>query len=293
MRTKAICLLFTVLFTAVYASADDEGPEALQKLVAQNPHDFGAVSKLAEIYLDQENYDSAAEIVKNYLDSDSMNVQAIYLYGRVMDLSDNILEAISYYLLAIERDSTFWRPYKDLALLYDVFADHENTNKFIMKALMLTPYPESLYYEAGYSFDMLDESDSAMVYYKLAIRFDSTDSQALMNIGALWGNRDEADSARYYTKKSLDGNSNSPGANFNFGEILTMDGDTAEAISYFSKALALDPDLFAANKRLGELFEAQGDSSMARLYFEEFLKDAPMIYAEDIKEVENKLSQYK
>jgi len=266
---------------------------SLEEIVKNDPRNFEAVSDLVKSYLSQESYEPAEKILLEYLAYDSANAEALYLYGRVMDLSDNIMEAMAYYLLAIEKDSTFWTAYRDMAMLYDIFADYQTMNRFILNAFRFSPYPESIYYEVGYSYDMLEEPDSASAYYQLAVKFDSTDSQALMNLGAIWGNNGRIDSASYYTGKSLENNPDSPGANFNYAELMAMRGDTAEAISYFSKAVAIKPDLFAANKRLGELFEARGDSAMAKLYFEEFLKEVPIFYTDDINEIKNKLSLYK
>ncbi|MEE9553531.1 MAG: hypothetical protein V3W18_04465 [candidate division Zixibacteria bacterium] len=288
-------LLITVLgliFVTVSIHASDD-IKALENKVIENPHDFESVSELARIYIAQENYQPAEAILKNYLSYDSLNVDVLYLYGRVLDFSDNILEAMGYYMMTIEKDSSYWQAFRDLALVYDIFADYESMNRFMIDAFKQTPFPESLYYEMGYSYDMLELPDSALIYYQAAVEFDSTDSFALMNLGAIWGYIGEVDSASFYTGKSVFLNPESPGANFNYAEIMTMTGDTLEAISYFSKAIALESNLYGANKRLGEIFEARGDSAMARIYFEEFLKFAPLIYAEEINEVKAKLSRYR
>jgi len=293
MRTIIPIIGIVILLGMSSADPQENDIRALEDSLRNDPRNFEIISELCWTYLAQENYEPASVLLKEYLKYDSANVAAIYLYGKTLDLSDNILEATAYYLLAIERDSTFWRPYRDLAMIYDIFADYENTNRFMVDALRLSPRPESLYYEVGYSYDMLEEPDSALIYYRLALKSDSTDSQASMNIGAIWGNRGEVDSARYYTEKSIRLSPDSPGASFNYAEIMTMSGDTVEAITFFSRALALKSDLFAANKRLGELFEARGDSIMARIYFEEFLRAAPIVYADDIDKIKSKLSRYK
>ena len=292
MRLLVTALGFVLIFGTVPVFADGD-IAFLEARVLEDPHDFDSVSELARMYIAQENYQPAEAILKNYLAYDSLDADALYLYGRVLDYADNILEAMSYYIMAIERDSSYWRAYRELALVYDIFADYESMNRFMTNAFERTPFPESLYYEMGYSFDMLELPDSALVYYRAAVEFDSVDSYALMNLGAIWGNIGDVDSARFYTEKSVRLNPESPGASFNFAEIMTMTGDTLEAISYFSKALALESNLFGANKRLGEIFEARGDSAMARLYFEEFLKAAPMIYVEEINEVKDKLRRYR
>ena len=265
----------------------------LEGNIKEHPRDFDSVKKLAQILIAQENYGACEDILNNYLSIDSVNAEALYLYGRTMDLTDNIPEAMGYYLLAINHDSIHWKAYRDLAFMYDILADYENTNRYMARAVSCSPSPESLYYDLGYSFDMLEQIDSAMFYYRLALDFDPGDHQANLNIGAIWGDRGEVDSARIYTERSLEANPDSPEACFNFAEIMAMDDDTAAAISYFSKTLALNPGVFAAKKRMGELHEAMGDSALAKIYFEEFLDSAPMIYADDISEIRAKLDRYR
>ena len=291
---QLILAIFVILiaFPARLGSQETEIAE-LEKRIEQNPLDTDSVCRLAQMFIDQENYITAESIISNYLALDSTDARALYLFGRIMDLTDNLAEAIDYYDLSISHDSTFWMPYRDLASLYNIFCDYEKTYDYLTKAVALAPVPESLYFDLGYALDMLETPDSALHYYGLALEFDPDDYQSSLNIGAIWGNRGEIDSARSYTQRSLSINPDFAEACFNFAEIMSMDGDTLIAITYFLKALARDQGMFAAKKRLGDLFEARGDSAMARIYFQEFVDSAPMIYSDDIKEVEDKLSRYK
>jgi tetratricopeptide (TPR) repeat protein len=293
MRTLVILIGALSVFFALNSFTQDDEIVRLERNMKENPADFESIEKSAHILIARKNYIACQDILNDYLSIDSINAQALYLYGRIMDLTDNIPEAMGYYLLAISHDSTLWRAHRDLAFLYDIFADYENTNRYMKKALSFSATPESLYYDLGYSFDMLDQPDSAMSYYHLALKFDPDDYQASLNMGAIWAGRGEIDSARIYTERSLRTNPDSPEACFNLAEIMAIDGDTAAAISYFSETLALNPGAFAARKRLGELHEALGDSALAKIYFEEFLDSAPLIYVDDISEIRDKLNRYR
>lgn len=292
---KTLIILFGAFFIQSTLNSFQQEDEIarLEGNVKEHPGDFDSVRELAQILIDQENYGACADILNSYLSIDSVNAEALYLYGRIMDLTDNIPEAMGYYQLSINHDSTLWKAHRNLAFLYDVFADYENTNRYMVQAIRFSPSPESLYYDLGYSYDMLEQIDSAFFYYHMALDFNPGDYQASLNIGAIWGNWGQIDSARIYTERSLEINPDSPEVCFNFAEIMAIDGDTASAISYFSKTLALAPRVFAAQKRLGELHEAMGDSAMARIYFEEFLDSVPMIYTDDITQIREKLRRYR
>jgi tetratricopeptide (TPR) repeat protein len=288
-------ILICALLIFLPSSPDSQETEIaqLEKHIQKNPHGFDSVWKLSQIFIDQENYIAAESTISNYLAVDSTDARALYLFGRIMDLTENIPEAIDYYFLSISHDSTFWMPYRDLAFLYDIFCDYEKMQYYLTRAAALAPVPESLYFDLGYSLDMLEMPDSALHYYGLALEFDPHDYQACLNIGAIWGNRGYIDSARIYTKRSLDINPDFPEACYNYAEIMSIEGDTLSSITYFLKTLARDQAMFAAKKRLGDLFEARGDSAMARIYFQEFVDSAPMIYMDDITEVQEKLDRYK
>ncbi|OGC94496.1 MAG: hypothetical protein A2W25_01560 [candidate division Zixibacteria bacterium RBG_16_53_22] len=238
-----------------------------------------------------EEYDSAIVVLENGLSNDNPNAELLYLLGLAYDLNDNIPRATEYYHRALRTDTLYWPPYRGLGYLFDIFAQYDSMNIHLSKAISLMPYPESLYYDYAYSFDMMGLNDSALWYYHRAIDFDSLDSQAMLNIGAVWGRMDHLDSASTYTRRSIQLEPDMAAACYNLAEILIEEHNYEEAIDQFQKALALEPALIAAKKRLGELYEALGDSAMAEMYFREFVGTAPIIYLQDIELIRSKLEQ--
>jgi tetratricopeptide (TPR) repeat protein len=251
-----------------------------------------SVADQAKLLIDlDENYDSAIVLLNNYLPLDSLDTDLWYLLGFAYDRKDNLALASKYYHKSISLDSTNWAPYRDMAYLFDIFAEYDSMNIYMRHAVDYTLEPESLYYDFGYSFDMLDQKDSALVYYHKALESDSLDSDALLNIGAIWGSVN-VDSSMIYTRRSLDINSNAPQGCYNYGILLASKDRPAEAVDYFQKTLALDTTMVAAKLQLGQTYEVLGDSDMARLYFQEFVDTAPQIYLDDINRIKAKLQNY-
>jgi len=291
MRIFFTFLALICFFNISYSRDDDI--THLNRAVSDDPCEFAIVEKLVEQYINQQNFISADSVLKQYTSCGEKNAYAVYLEARILDLTENIEKAMSKYWEAIDLDSTLWPAYRDLAFLYDIFSGYETMNRLLRKALIFAPIPESLYYDYGYTFDMIGQLDSARYYYQNAILFDSLDYQAYLNLGAIIALGGNLDSAKYLSEKAIEINPESPEALFNLGEINLSLGLFNQAAGSFQQALALDPALFAAKKRLGDLYEIMGDSGMARVYFEDFLKSAPIIYIDDIKEVRDKLDQYK
>ncbi|UCE66288.1 MAG: tetratricopeptide repeat protein [Candidatus Zixiibacteriota bacterium] len=288
---RSIITVVVSLFITAFGQTDDNIPR-LNRAVSENPDDFDSVRQLIEIYIEQRNYTSADSILNEYMKYEKQNAHAVYLKARLLDLTENIDEAMIEYHQAIDLDSTLWEAYRDLAYLYDIFSKYETMNNLLNKAVKFTPVSESLYYDYGYSFDMLGRLDSAEYYYQKAIDFDSLDHQACLNLGAIMGLGGNLDSAKFLLEKAVMINPDSPEAFYNLGEIDISLGLFHNAAGSFQQALALDSGLFAAKKRLGDIFEVMGDSGMARLYYEDFLNSAPIIYMDDINEVRQKLEKY-
>jgi tetratricopeptide (TPR) repeat protein len=284
--TMSLCLL-----NCAYATEDNI--PRLNRAVSENPDDFDTVRQLVETYIDQRNYLTADSILNDYTQNHAPNAYAVYLEARLLDLTEDINQAVDRYQQAFEMDSTLWQAYRDLAYLYDIFTDYETMNKLLSRSIEFAPFPGSLYYDYGYTFDAMGQLDSAGIYYEKALDFDSLDYQAYLNLGAIMGLAGNLDSAKFCLEKAISLNPDSPEAYYNLGEIDLSLGLLDNAAGAFQQALALNPGLFAAKKRLGDIYEIMGDSAMARIYYEEFLKSAPVIYVDDIKEVRDKLDNYK
>ena len=243
--------------------------------------------------IDRSQYDSALVAIDSLLIDNPYNSEALYLKGFIYDQKDNLPLALKYYHESISIDSTYWKPWRELAYLFDIFAQYDSMNIYLHKALETGDAPGSIYYDYGYSFDMLDQVDSALIYYHKALEIDSLDDEAYLNIGAIWGLRDNLDSAKEYTSKALAINPSVPRACYNYAAILGAEGNYQSAVDYYQKALALDTTMIEVKLRLGELYEELGDSTMAKLYFQEFVDSAPMIYTDDINRTKAKLEKYR
>jgi tetratricopeptide (TPR) repeat protein len=247
----------------------------------------------ARILIGQVYFDSAAQVLNNCIHDDSLNYEAWYLLGSIFDRKDNLPAAIEYYHKSIDLDSTYWEPCRDLAYLFDIFAEYDSMNIFLRKAVSYSPNPESLYYDFAYSFDMLNNDDSALVYYHKALEVDPDDTDSWLNIGGIWGRKNVIDSARTYTLKALELDPYNSQGCYNYAEILKEDGEYPKAVDYYQKALMLDGSMVAVKLRLGDLYESLGDSVMARLYYQEFINSNRPDYLDDINRTKAKLEKYR
>jgi tetratricopeptide (TPR) repeat protein len=247
----------------------------------------------ARILIGQAYYDSASQVLRNYVNDNGKDNEAWYLLGFAYDQKDNLPLAIEYYHKSIDLDSTYFEPSRDLAYLFDVFAQYDSMNFYMRKAVAFSPNPESLYYDFAYSFDMLNNDDSALVYYHKALIGDPGDTDSWLNIGAIWGRKDVIDSARTYTLKTLELDPYNSQACYNYAEILRQDRDYPKAIDNYQKALMLDASMVAVKLRLGDLYESLGDSTMARLYYQEFVDSSRPDYLDDINRIKAKLEKYR
>jgi tetratricopeptide (TPR) repeat protein len=298
-NAKAFCQIGDTTGTVVDTSSisDDEMWDWLfysgdDTLLAKNADTLSTLDQVRAL-MSQTNYDSASQVLDNYLEINGQDNEAWYLKGYINDKKENLPLAMQYYHKSIELDSTYWGPYRDLAYLFDVTAQYDSLNYYLKKTIQYSYHPDSFYYDYGYSFDALGKNDSALVYYHKALEGDPQDADAYLNIGAIWGSNYHLDSAEVYTLKAMEINPTYSRCCYNYAEILRSKGNAPKAIDYYQKALALDTTVVEAKLRLGDLYEGLGDSTMAKMYYQEFVNSAPMIYLDDINRAKAKLEKYR
>lgn len=125
------------------------------------------------------------------------------------------------------------------------------------------------YYRMTTSSNMAIREKTGLLYnraadeFKQAIDLDSTNDQALANLGIIYQHQGRYEEAEAKYKESLMHNPNNPNANYRLGTILYDKGDIDTAISYYQRALQEDSKNSSAHYHLGEALVAKGKYSEA------------------------------
>ena len=288
-----------LLIFMMLSLADFEQPATIADLeshLKSDPADWQTSLKLAEIFLEQRNFDEAgnhlqrAQSLIDSLSPDTCQAKLYFLWAQLYDLQDDIPHALDNYAKTVECDSNYSEAWRQLGYLYEIFGNYERKLQCLKNALRGAANSPVLLYDIGVTYDYLDSIDQAIQSYNASLETGEVILEALLNLGVDWGLNGQNDSALYYFDRAKEAGLESPELHYNIA-ILTMDsGDYEQAMNELMKSLTINPQYSPSILQLAHIYELTGDSGMARVYYEEFVKTAPIIYLDDINSAKEKLN---
>jgi tetratricopeptide (TPR) repeat protein len=264
----------------------------LEKQAKADIHNVQARLKLAQIFIEQENYAEAKKNLEEAEAIDSLSGATQYLWGKYFDQQDNIAAAYDRYSKAANLDSSLSEAWRNLGYIDEITGNYQSMLERFELALVNTSDSAGLLYDIGVTYDYLEIPDSAIIVYHQALEAGAQFPEVYINLGADWGILEDIDSAQHYLEKAVEAGSQSPELFYNLGMIASERGKREEAIEHYMECLSLDQAYAPAKLQLGNLYESLGDSANAASYYQDFVKTAPFIYRDDIKSTKEKLVKY-
>ncbi len=120
---------------------------------------------------------------------------------------------------------------------------------------------------AGIAFQQLGDPDRAEHYYKLAVKADKTDSNALNNLGTVEFSQKRYGKAIKYYKQSISKGNALATVHANLGYAYCSVKEYAKAMQAFGQALALDPEVFDHKGGAGTVLQQRSSPDPASLHF--------------------------
>ena len=202
--------------------------------------------------------------------------------------------AVAHYLLAVKLDPSQYASWNSMGAIYSKIHGNQallryrsyasrgkpekakieikNAKKYFgiarsyfKQAISIKPDFSSAYYNMAYSWDLQSIYDSAIRYYKLVLKFDTTNVQIRSRLANAYFRDNKLDSAKYENKMiiKIDPKSNFP--YINMGNYFYMFGDTLNAIKQYEKALEVANNRSAA-KMLSDYYSKKGNEKLATYY---------------------------
>ncbi|MDN8588842.1 tetratricopeptide repeat protein [Paenibacillus sp. 11B] len=109
------------------------------------------------------------------------------------------------------------------------------------RAIRLFPTWERLYFNKGYVYLQLGNTEDALIFCKRAVMINSKSEDALYYLALCYQKKEEYKKAIEYYQKSLALNTNQEEAHINLGLIFHELGNNQEALDEFQWALQIDP----------------------------------------------------
>jgi tetratricopeptide (TPR) repeat protein len=136
----------------------------------------------------------------------------------------------------------------------------------VKKAVDIFPAYSDGWTQIGVGFYKLNLMDSAAVYFRKGLEYNSSNSVALSNLGAYYFNKGRFNEAIDIFKKSIDLNPRFIDAMINLGSCYGASGNYKEAILWFTKAYELDPNNKKAINFLAVTYANMNEPEKAAFY---------------------------
>lgn len=185
------------------------------------------------------------------------------------------LQALKFAQLANTFDHNAAYTLNTISSLYIQKHQFDSAVFYATKAIAVAPKWRYPYLNNAYAFYKLGMKDSAFKYYSSAVRVDSSNADAFVDLGRFYQHLKRIDSAQVLYQKALELEPDNVYANNNMGWLLKQKKQYAKAIEYFKKSVQTDPLFFSAYNGLSKVFTALKQYDSARIYYEKAMQQYP------------------
>ena len=215
-------------------------------------------------------------------------------------IKGTIDKAEKHYRRVLELDSTHFTTWNNLGIIYSrihgnqaklrikshikydrqdkIPEEEENYRKYFdmaisyfHKALQYNPDYSSSYFNLGYSYELQENYDSSMVYYKKTVEADGGDLSSMSKLANVTFRAGYPKEAIKLNEEIIQKYPESDKPFINLGNYAMNNADTLNAIKYFEKAVRLGtrPEV---GKLLSDYYKSIGDNKKASFYMRKSLE---------------------
>ena len=212
---------------------------------------------LASTYSQQMDFETSFKYINKALRIDKHYRDAYVLKGSNYLFLGNPSLAKSSYETAVQQDPKFFEAYLMLGSLYH----RENDSiclEYYKTAVSLQPKNPEVLFSLAYGYQVFNKPSKALPLYRKMIQIDTSYYQALNQIGVIKQyNYNQTDSAIYYYKSALRSEPRFVQAWHNLGTCYEEQGDITRALQSYAKALKYDPEFTLSRERADALKNAR------------------------------------
>ncbi len=227
--------------------------EYLKKIPVGSYVSWNAHINIAELYMDLENYDSAADFLHKLKKNNPQKIEVLYKLGELYHVQKKYDYAIKYFSDAItslkKADNRFWYLFYSRGMSYERSMKWELAEKDLLYALELSPdQPLTLNY-LGYSWiDLGKNIDEAHKLITKAVKLRPNDGYFVDSLGWAYYRMGEYKKAVVELEKAVGLVPNDPIINDHLGDAMWRAGYKNEAVYQWNRALIYKPDNELENK---------------------------------------------
>lgn len=187
----------------------------------------------------------------------------------------NFKEALTHSLALLERFPNESILFNICGACYASLDQTESAISYYKEALYISPKYAKAHFNLAITFQEIGNLDDAIKCYKKALEFNSEYAEAYNNLGNIYKDLKQNDNAIFNFKMALDLNPKYIEANFSLASILYDEGFLKEAVKNYEVVLNDKENLYQAWYNLGIIFKELNKSDKAIGCFEKVINLRP------------------
>jgi tetratricopeptide (TPR) repeat protein len=234
-----------------------------------DPNSPNFLNDIGKAFFDQKRFDSARLYFRKAIIKDPSNAQALSNMGLALQGLKQYDSARIYMQRAMRVEPENPIIWSNLAVVWRQLKRTDSAGYYYKKqALQRSVISPQLYQNIGNFFEDMKEYDSAVVYFKLAIREDPKFVPGYTNIGQAYMSLEQYDSAEVYLKKAVQLDPKGYAPEHNLGLLYHMMRQYDQAITHLLKAIENDPTKEKAYYQLASSYALANKSTEAVRYLQ-------------------------
>ena len=232
--------------------------------------------QIASFYLLAQNRPEAERRIKEVLDKEPDNIQALYLHAGILSSKKEdigTIEAVYHKILSIDKNQA--KALHILARIYTTQKEYKKAETSLKDAVFLEPDNVTFYRSLFGLYLGLRQYDEAESVLKQLVSQRPEDAQPLILLGNYYLGRNDPDKAEAHFRKAIETDPGHVNAYMILAGHLGRQNRPQDAEIYIKKALAIEPENFAVKNAYGEFHFSNKDTEKAQVIVDEILGRRP------------------
>jgi tetratricopeptide (TPR) repeat protein len=259
--------------TKLYSSGKfNEAENLLKNILDKQPKNFNALHLMGLVFYSKGNFKNAIILIKKAIDINPKSSDFCSNLCEILRISKNYDEAILYGEKAVSLNAKSFSALCNLGLAYFDKGDLDKAKSLQENALSINPNFVVSLNNLGSVYRNLKQKDEAIKFYKKAYSISPNHLEVLNNLGAVLNELEKPDEAIKFLIQAIKLYPNFAEAHFNIANSFTAKEQTDKAEIGYKKAIELKPNYIEAFKCLAMLYKEDNKLELAKEIAEKALE---------------------
>ena len=260
-----------------YLDSLDKAIEYFELSLLENPGDYHSYSMIGSCFKRKGNCNKAIDYFNKAIKLNENDISALYEKGMCYYLNEEYDDAISSLKITVEKAPNHLKAWLALSNIYKK-TDMSKAIRYWKKVVNTVPPAFGLSYMLGNLYDQVNENDSAIKYYNIAISLNSKRYEPWVSLGLMYSNNGNYNQAVKHLSQAVKLNDTLYLIWYKLGICHFNLGDYKKAHNSQLKALSINSDYFSAWLEKGRTFFKQSRYRNAVIDFKTAIRLNPNNY---------------